>query len=906
MRKIVKIQMMAALFLLAGAVGMASAGSMANLDIQIRDFPVTHPDFENFTEEAFNNYATWGSTWLPSYSNDAFWINKIAGGWNGTYASCATQNNPSTGIGIGTDGYPMVVNPYLPALMQAKVSATQVQSYYGEFSGCSYNATYNPKSFNKLRGYQQELCPGATKDGGDCNGGSVCQKRDWAQPVYVTNGMVQPYLTFLVPDTSSSTSNTTGLDLYKPTISKLRTSACDNDFFDQWYGDDQNWVKKSETILGIPLSADSSGYYEIDYNWNNGGYFPLDSVAADGTYLGEPVGTSNQWGPQSLSIFCPPYDYQYSYSQVDMNGRSTGSLCATWLANGGPRSASAAVTAANSAVVGGDWSATVHNDVKTCEASACTNKTTVSGLTKLRNYGFTMMGLAAFKYTGKSEVFEFAGDDDMWIYVDGVLVVDLGGTHLAAPGKVDIKYLADNGFGCAEGPFVGTAARRCLNNAWVVGSWHYLHFFYADRQTDGSNMRIRSSISELAPSRYGQPRIMHAEVKTDDKGNLVTYLFLNTTLSSLSVDLIKSSGGTGFFPILVTRSLKDTVSLAYKIDTLAYYVTGLTYVNNQGADGVVYKLEGQLCSDVSCSTLKNPALNDSLAFNYSATTDGYVGFNRFTYSNASVSITSAAGKAVVSYEWGPVTKISIGSVTTIIPTDASIDRPIFDNKTLPSGELPNDQTGEILISPLPSDYVSDPDHWLDENLADWTSTSVGAGSGSVSGSTSSDANGRFTFLQSSTTDATNASGGVTRCYNDGKEESCTSIAFVTDEPFQINVRVFDNLGHFVSQYTESMSEAALKQIVATNSTGVQEQCYNTATNFTGNGVTSGSVIATVKMYPVSQNGRKISTGPYIYQVSLIEYPFEHCVNLGGQTYLPGEYRRTQFSMTRGYRRTEVK
>lgn len=904
MRKIVKIQMMAALVLLAGAVGMVSAGSMANLDVQIRDFPVTHPDFENFTEEAYNNYATWGSTWLPSYSTDGFWLNKIAGSSNGTYAACATQNNPSTGIGIGTDGYPMIVNPYLPVLMQAKVSATQVQAYYGEFSGCSSNATYNPNGLSKLRGYQHELCPGAVKDGDPCNGGSVCQKRDWAQPVYVTNGMVQPYLTFLVPDTSSSTSNTTGLDLYKPTISKWRTSTCDNDFFDQWYGDDQNWVKKSETQLGIPLSADGSGYYEIDYNWNNGGYFPLDSVATDGTYLGEPAGTSNQWGPQSLSIFCPPYDYQYSYSQVDMNGRSTGSLCATWLANGGPRSASAAVTAANSAVVGGDWSATVHNVAKTCEASACANKTTVSGLTKLRNYGFTMMGFAAFKYTGNSEVFEFAGDDDMWIYVDGVLVVDLGGTHLAAPGKVDIKYLADNGFGCAEGPFVSTAARRCLNNAWAVGSWHYLHFFYADRQTDGSNMRIRSSISELAPSKYGAPRIEHAELETDDNGNLVTYLFLNTPLSDPSVALINSSGGTGYFPILAARR-NATTGL---FDTLAYYVTGLKF-SNQGAGGIVYKLEGQLCSDVSCSTLLNPALNDSLAFNYSATTEGYFGYNRFTYFDASKEIKSAAGKAVVTYEWGPVTKISIGSVTTILPTDASIDRPVFDNKTLPTGELADDQTGEIIISPLPSDYVNDPEGWLKNNLGPWTSTSVGVGSGSVSGSTASDANGRFTFLQSSTTDATNASGGVTRCYNDGKDESCTSLAFVTDEPFQINVRVFDNLGHFVSQYTESMSEAALKQVVAANSTTVAYGCSKTENNVPiyYDAVTSGRVLATVKMYPISQNGRKMSTGPYIYQVSLIEYPFEHCVNLGGQqTYLPGEYRRTQFSMTRGYRRVEVK
>ena len=866
----------AAFALLAGTVGVSFAQSssssptMASLDVIVRDFQPNHPDFENFSQERLrsyngtlagtgdykNTFTTWGT--YPDY-----------GLWSAVAGSCATMDNPAGGIAIGTDSLPVgVASPALPAYLQ-KTSATGVILEYGECNG-----TINGK-----------LWRGHTTD-------PACGSFAWSEGVYITPGMVNTNLTFTAGSNGS-------IDFYSPTITKSASYGygCDNTYFDQWFSDVEGINRKSSTTLDIPATA-TTGFYEIDYNWNNGGYFPLDVVSGE-LWAGSQSGTY-QFGPQSLSIFCPPFNYPYANKQADKDSENTFALCSSWLANGGPRS------------IGG-------NDFTTSAAYLAAAGQGNLGLKHLRNYNFTMMGYAKFKYHADrnltealAEVFEFAGDDDMWIFVDGVLAVDLGGTHLAAPGKVNLYTLAQNCHGCF-GPLAGTSSAIEYETSavtglpvWKDGSWHHLHFFYADRQTDGSNMRIRSSLSELAPTIYGQPRIMHAEVKTDDKGNLVTYLFLNTTLSSPSVDLIKSSGGTGYFPILVTRSLKDTVSLAYKIDTLAYYVTGLTYVNNQGADGVVYKLEGQLCSDVSCSTLKNPALNDSLAFNYSATTDGYVGFNRFTYSNASVSITSAAGKAVVSYEWGPVTKISIGSVTTIVPTDNTIDRPPFDNKTLPSGELPNDQTGEIVISPLPSDYANDPEEWLKNNLGPWTSTPVGTGSGFVSGSTASDANGRFTFLQSSTTDASNSSGGVTRCYNDGKEESCTSIAFVTDEPFQINVRVFDNLGHFVSQYTESMSEAALKQIVATNSTGVQERCYNMATGFEGNGVTSGSVIATVKMYPVSQNGRKISTGPYIYQVSLIEYPFEHCVNLGGQTYLPGEYRRTQFSMTRGYRRVELK
>lgn len=849
-----KKQSIVAVCLFVGLWGVTSAvaadGTVAELSVYVRDFKPNHPDFENFSEESvthLNDMLSYGSI-----GYDATWA-----AYAGYHNACGNMASKA-GMAIGQDGFPMGINAVLPAYLQIQSSSGTDTLRYGE---CSQKV-----NGRTVRGYQRVA--GDTK-------GYVCPNNEtyWANPVYFTPGMVSRYLQF------TQAANDNYID--GVVISK-NAESCDNVYFEQWFTDVEGINAKDTLLLDIPPVAGSTRFYELDYNYNNGGYFPLDSIdPATGVWVSGSPRAHSQFGPQSLSIFCPPYNYQYASTQVDYLGQNTSALCQQWLGNGGPRNpGAAAVAAANSSTL---------------------------GMQHLRNYNFTMMGYAKFRYYASNqipdpEVFEFAGDDDMWIYVDGVLAVDLGGTHLSAPGRVNIANLAANRHGCDEGPMVATNSANC----WAEGSWHYLHFFYADRQTDGSNLYIRTSLAEIAPSPFGQPIILHAEVKTDDKGNLVTYLFLNTTLSSPSVDLIKSSGGTGYFPILVTRSLKDTVSLAYKIDTLAYYVTGLTYVNSQGADGFVYKLEGQLCSDVSCSTLKNPALNDSLAFNYSATTDGYVGFNRFTYSNASVSITSAAGKAVVSYEWGPVTNISIGSVTTIIPTDASIDRPPFDNKTLPSGELPDDQTGEILISPLPSDYVNDPEEWLKNNLGPWTSTSGGTGSGSVSGSTASDGNGRFTFLQSSTTDATNASGGVTRCYNDGKAESCTSIAFVTDEPFQINVRVFDNLGHFVSQYTESMSEAALKQIVATNSTGVREQCYNTATSFEGNGVTSGSVIATVKMYPISQNGRKMSTGPYIYQVSLIEYPFEHCVNLGGQTYLPGEYRRTQFSMTRGYRRVEVK
>ncbi len=446
------------------------------LDLIIRDFMPSHPDFENFAEESVKNLDAIYKYGLPGY--DISWKNLSA--YHSTCGNVASK----AGVALGTDGLPLVANPVLPTyLQQSSKSPTGGTLMYGQ---CS---TKVPGYINQVqRGFKQSQ--GTTFTGvlkNTClgeesrNSGGTA----WANTIYYTPGMVQPYLTF-------DLDNETGESLYLQGahVHKLN-EACDNSHFEQWFEDVSGVNKTSKTTIHVPLASDNSQYSELNANYNNGGYFPLDAVDP-GTQMrsGMAPGT-DQWGPQSFSIFCPPYNYQYASVQADFEGNKTSTLCADWNQYGGARglSVDAAVNIASA-----------HGTL---------------GAQHLRNYNFTMMGYANFKYhkanntdSTNQETFEVVGTDDTWIFVDGVLAVDLGGTHFATPGIVNIRTLAENNHGCHEGePLAATLAseQACgADGQWTDGSWHHLHFFYANRQTDGSDLYIRTNLANVALPLYNE------------------------------------------------------------------------------------------------------------------------------------------------------------------------------------------------------------------------------------------------------------------------------------------------------------------------------------------------------------------------------------------------------------------
>jgi cysteine-rich repeat protein len=270
------------------------------------------------------------------------------------------------------------------------------------------------------------------------------------------------------PDVTTYTEN--GGAIWSGTMPSYK----DGDSFKQWFNDD---TKVNKTFLGtLELASVGSNIYRFASQSRklDGGFFPLDTLNTEQRTL------CNMWPYWNAKFFPDCRGDQYLFP---------------------PR------------IIAGDCGAS--NPIE----SGCW----LTGLTGIKHDSyFTDEVRYYFVYDGGTGIsLQFFGDDDLFIYINGKLVLDLGGVHQQLPGKVSVTgdpgdaTIIEGGCLDASGNIIGAEAassacspknttpptastpddfrRRTVKLGLQTGRVYEIAIFGADRHPPESNYQLTLS-----------------------------------------------------------------------------------------------------------------------------------------------------------------------------------------------------------------------------------------------------------------------------------------------------------------------------------------------------------------------------------------------------------------------------
>lgn len=204
----------------------------------------------------------------------------------------------------------------------------------------------------------------------------------------------------------------------------------------------------------------------------------------------------------------------------------------------------------------------------------------------------TPSGLDAW---GHDIIFEFSGDDDFWLYVDGELVIDLGGIHSALPGSVNFRTgeVSVNGKSTTlRDLFRENYSKRGLNPGDADGLFikndegnfvfpddtqHTMRIFYLERGAGASNLHMRFNLSSVKKGTVQLSKELNVQNGNVPESALVAYPYqIWYTLEGDSE------------PRMLTNAVPGT---ALAVDNVFYKDTtkAVDFRENLTVDGVTYE-----------------------------------------------------------------------------------------------------------------------------------------------------------------------------------------------------------------------------------------------------------------------------------------------------------------------------
>lgn len=256
----------------------------------------------------------------------------------------------------------------------------------------------------------------------------------------------------------------------------------------------------------------------------------------------------------------------------------------------------------NSGIQGQFFPFTDPKAVFTLNNGALTQSSTQSNNPSVSHYfGMTMTTRFVQRYGGmttkggnKPMTFQFSGDDDVWIFIDGILVADLGGIHNQATTTIDFS----NGKITINGNEAGTLKEKMskyysdeeYRNFWrgdtlSDDTYHTLKLFFLERGGYDSNLAMKFNLAHV-PETEG--------IKVDQFGN---------RLSGVTFDLYAAMENDTNSS-LSERYIIDESKGSQKEGERGLLASGITNSN-----GRFVLAEGETSAAISLNELKNQGIN---------------------------------------------------------------------------------------------------------------------------------------------------------------------------------------------------------------------------------------------------------------------------------------------------------